>query len=83
MWLLPFTVFFCFLLITFMLYPSEIPLRFLLNAVLSPHFPLFFWCAMKGLGHSAHLKDYNHDPIFTRQQLTEDYHNPPEDPSPN
>ena len=45
-----------------MLYPSEIPLSFLLNAVLSPHFPLFFWCAMKGLRHSAHLKDYNHDP---------------------
>lgn len=42
--------------ITFIPYSIELPLSFLLNAVLSSHCPLFSWSAVESLGHSIYLK---------------------------
>lgn len=53
MWLLPFTV---SSVITFIPYSIELPLSFLLYAVLSSHCPLFSWCTVESLGHTIHLK---------------------------
>ena len=33
---------------------------------------LLFWYVIKGLRHSIHLKDYNLEPLATRQQFTKD-----------